>query len=81
MITTDEQWNMAEAADLVQLTREVDTGQPAEVVILDTFNNVAQTFDKHLARAVAVRLVELAALLPEPPRILPRESDLNGGLG
>ncbi|MBG9887051.1 hypothetical protein ABE10_11030 [Bacillus toyonensis] len=72
---TEEAWNVDAAAEIVQLARDVNTGEPMEVLILDTFGVAVQELDKHLARAVAVRLVELAALLPEPPQILPREAE------
>ncbi|WP_424937347.1 MULTISPECIES: hypothetical protein [Bacteria] len=77
MTYTEEQWNAACAAEIVQLARDVNTGQPMEILILDTFDAPAQELDKHLARAIAVRLVELAEQLPEPPRILRRSSDID----
>ena len=77
---TDEAWNEAEAAEIVALSRDGDTGAPTHIVLLDTAEVVALELDKHLARAVAVRLVELAAHLPEPPRILRRASDIDDQL-
>jgi len=77
MVITDEQWNAEEAADIVQLARDVNTDRPTEIVILDDAYQAVQWLDKNLARAVAVRLVELAEQLPEPPRILRRASDID----
>jgi len=80
MIPTEEQWNAEEAADIAQIARDVNTGQPTEIVLLDDAYQAVQWLDKNLARAVAVRLVELAEQLPEPPRILRRASDVDVAL-
>lgn len=77
MPMTEEQWNAESAAEIVQLARDVNTGQATEVLVLDTFGVPVQELDKNLARAVAVRLVELAQQLPDPPRILRRDSDVD----
>jgi len=76
-VLTEEQWNANEAADIVQIVRDPVTDKALCVVVVDTTDAVAQEFDKNLARAVAVRLVELAALLPDPPRILRRATDID----
>ncbi|GAA3941962.1 hypothetical protein [Microbacterium soli] len=80
MTITEEQWNTESAADIVVAMKNVDTSRPELVGIVGDSGVVEISFDKHLARAVAVRLVELAELLPEPPRILRRASDIDDGL-
>ncbi|WP_223626752.1 hypothetical protein [Microbacterium sp. EST19A] len=78
MTTTDEEHNAASAAEIVV---ELVGASGTEIGILDESGFVAlSTADKHLARAIAVRLVELAEKLPEPPRILRRASDIDDQL-
>lgn len=60
------------ATEIAHLAYAVETGKPDHIVIVDDANGVAQTLDCELARAVAVRLIELAAELPEPPRPIRR---------
>lgn len=80
MTLTEEAWNAEEAADVVDLAIDVETKKPLDVVIFDIEGRIAQNLDKHLARAVAVRLVELAEKLPEPRRILRRVSRIDDDL-
>lgn len=77
---TEEEWNAETAAEIVAVAYNPATNKPEHLVILDGGVGVAQELDKHLARAVAVRLVELAEQLPEPPRILRRDSDIDDEL-
>lgn len=74
---TEERWNSEEAAAIVQLAYEPDTKRPMFIAVLDGGERVAHELDKYLARELAVRLVELAAELPEPPRILRRASEVD----
>jgi hypothetical protein len=70
---TDKELNAESAAEIVV---SMDGGR--EVGILDEQGDIAMTTgDKHLARAIAARLVELSELLPEPPRLLRRDEDAN----
>lgn len=75
---TEEQWNRDSAADCIVLM-SID-GKPDTVGIIGDSGEVEASYDKHLARAVAVRLVELAEKLPEPTRILRRASDIDDEL-
>lgn len=80
MSMTEEQWNEETAAEIVDIAVDPITKKPLFVALFDTENRVAQELDKNLARAVAVRLVELAQELPDPPRILRRASDIDDQL-
>lgn len=77
---TEEQWNQNEAAEIVSVATDAATKVPMFVAVFDDKGGVAHELDKHLARAVAVRLVELAERLPEPPRILRRSTDIDDEL-
>lgn len=75
---SEEQWNRDSVADCVVLM-SID-GKPEMVGIIGDSGEVEAPYDEHLARAVAVRLVELAEQLPELPRILRRASDVDDEL-
>ncbi|PVE95012.1 hypothetical protein [Microbacterium sp. TPD7012] len=69
---------------------ELDAEAAAEIVVKTTSDEIAiigddgyiamSTADKHLARAIAVRLVELATELPEAPRLLRRPTSVDDEL-
>lgn len=81
MTITEEQWNANEAEEIVHLFKDAATGEPLFVSFLDEVDHsYTYEMDKHLARAVAARLVELAEQLPEPPRILRRRRDVDDRL-
>lgn len=75
MTITEEQFNREHAEEICVLG--VGPAGPDAVYILDTADDVAQHLDKNTATALATRLVELAAQLPEPPRILRRATDVD----
>ncbi len=84
MSRTEEEWNAEEAQNMVQPARDVRTNQIAGIALINlpmpADHPVIMLEDKNLARAVAVRIVELANLLPEPPRILRRSTGINDEL-
>lgn len=80
MPMTEEQWNEETASEMVDIAIDPLTRKPMFVAIFDTEGRIAQEFNKDLARAVAVRLVELAQQLPDPPRILRRATDVDDQL-
>lgn len=80
MTMTEEQWNEETVAEIVDIAFDPATKKPLFVMLFDTENRIAQELDKNLARAIAVRLVELAQELPDPPRILRRASDIDDQL-
>lgn len=61
---TDE-GNSQTAAEIVVLVTS-ESGEADHIALLDTSHGVAQTFDQTLARAVGMRMIELAATLPRP---------------
>lgn len=75
MTMTNEQWNSETASEIVDIAIDSATKKPLFVILFDTEMRIAHELDKDLARAVAVRLVELAQELPDPPRILRRPAD------
>lgn len=80
---TEEQWNQNEANDIVRPPFD-NSGQLTAIALVDVTmpadHPALMLEDKNPARAVAVRLVELAEQLPEPPRILRRASDIDDEL-
>lgn len=81
MTVTDEQYEADSAAETVVMGFNPETKRPDFIAILDETGEIAvSTSDKHFARALAVRLVELSAELPDPPRILRRSSDIDDRL-
>ncbi|MGM1018004.1 MAG: hypothetical protein ACQEW8_10750 [Actinomycetota bacterium] len=81
MTMTEELWNANEAEEIVHLFKDVTTGEPLFVSVLDDVEGTyTHEMDKHLAHAVAARLVKLANELPEPPRILRRHRDVDDQL-
>ncbi|AKV86385.1 hypothetical protein AKG07_08810 [Microbacterium sp. CGR1] len=77
---TEEQWNDETASEIVDIAIDPLTRKPMFVAIFDTQGRIAQELDKNLARVVAVRLVELAQQLPDPPRILRRSTEVDDQL-
>lgn len=71
MTITVEQLNREFAEEIIV----VPSGEEGTVFILDTAGEVAQEVDKDAARALAIRLLQLAETMPAPLRILPREGD------
>jgi hypothetical protein len=80
MTITDELFNAESAAETIVLAYDIETHKPDFIAILDEAGDIAQRVDKEYARALAVRLVELAQELPVPPRILRRASDIDDQL-
>lgn len=80
MTMTEEQWNEMAASEIVDIAIDPLTRKPMFVVIFDTETRVAHELGKDIAHAVAVRLVELAQQLPDPPRVLRRATDVDDQL-
>lgn len=80
MTITNELFNAESAAETVVLAYDTETHKPDFIAILDEAGDIAQRVDKEYARALAVRLVELAQELPDPPRILRRASEIDDHL-
>jgi hypothetical protein len=75
MSRTDERFDAEAAAEIVV---KITSG---EIAIIGEEGYIAlSTADKYLARAIAVRLVELAAELPEPRRLLRRPTSVDDEL-
>ncbi len=70
---TEEEWNADAAVDVVAIVHTDDA--PDAIGILDDNGNLALIADKNLARAIAVRIVELSAEIPDPPVTLPSGGD------
>lgn len=70
------------ASEMVLLARDVNTGQPTEVALIDPTmpeDHPPQIINADLARAVARRLVTLADEI-EPPRTLRRPATVDEAL-
>lgn len=73
--------NYDDVIDFVQIAREVDTGAPVTILILDTENVPAQDLSPDLARAVARKLTALADEYEQYKplrRLVAVEDDLRG---
>lgn len=78
-MTTEEAQEFA--TEMVRPAHDVRTCQVNGIALLDLTmpddHPVIMLEDKHEALAVAVRIVELAAELPEPPRVLRRATNVD----
>ncbi|MCC2032187.1 hypothetical protein [Microbacterium allomyrinae] len=74
---TEEGTNRREAAENVVLGRDAGTLNPSHVLFVNTY---PLELDQPAALAFASRLIELAAQLPAPPRILRRRTDVDAHL-
>lgn len=78
MTANEEVYAAESAAEVVVLAYDVETHKPDFVAILDETGEIAiSTADKQFLRALAVRLVDLAQELPDPPRTLRRASGID----
>ncbi|RKS84825.1 hypothetical protein DEU37_2882 [Microbacterium sp. AG790] len=70
-------WYACEAATIAVHGRDLATGTVTAILLLDTCGEVAQEIDRDLAKALALRLLDLADDLPEPVRIVRRAADVD----
>lgn len=76
MTITEEQFTREHAEELCAFA--IGPSGPDGIFILDLDGRAAtEALSKNVATALATRLVELAAQLPEPPRILRRATDVD----
>ncbi|MDQ1130241.1 hypothetical protein [Microbacterium sp. SORGH_AS_0888] len=65
------------AAEIAVLARDIGTLKPTRILLLDTCNRPVQELDRDLARALALRLLDLCDDLPEPARPIRRPTSVD----
>lgn len=76
MLTEDE-WNRDAARDYVVLMSDPTTGAIRDIGIIGDSGAPELTVGKGLAVAIAARLLEAAAQVPDAPKLLRRPTDVD----